>query len=105
MTEETINEYLRQSLGLYFKYKKQGKEEIANLVLAMASKLANIDLDLYKIRDGYHRVHCPTCKKQLTDGKEIEFARQVGECPSCDHVQTDLDCERDLEFAREEVGK
>lgn len=64
---------------------KKGKTEISKLMLALASQLADLNLKLAGIKN--HKVYCPTCGKQLRNGKEIEFYNQVGMCVGCDDIQ------------------
>lgn len=70
---------------------------MADEILKTGSVLASLMLDLSGIRNGYHKVYCPTCKKQVTHGIELDFFNRVGECMTCDNLRADFIHEAFLE--------
>ena len=90
LKEQDINEYLRLGLKVYKELVAQDKTKLANLVLAITSRVADMDLTLSGIQKDYYKAYCPTCGKQLTNGVEIEITKQIGECPGCDHIRADI---------------
>ncbi len=87
MTEKEINESLYGALQIYLMLRKKGKGELAIKFLRLASNLAELNLKLAGIKN--YKVYCPLCEEQLTNGNEIEFFNQVGQCATCDKISTE----------------
>lgn len=82
-----VNNLLQNTLKAYLTLVESKKDMLARSVLQMGSTMALMTIEANKLRAFESKVYCPTCRKQLTTGKEIEFAKQVGECAACDHVR------------------
>ena len=96
---EEVDELLQKGLELYQDYFSQGKKEKASLVLRITSMMALRLLDTSE----YHKVVCPTCKKQLTVGIDIESVKFNGECLTCDHIRGNEMSELQVETKEEEI--
>ncbi len=97
---EEVDKLLQRGLELYQDYFSQGKKEKASLVLRITSMMALRLLDTSE----YHKVVCPNCKKQLTDGLDIESVRQSGECLTCDHIRGNYLADQRAETEEEIYG-
>jgi hypothetical protein len=45
--------------------------------------------------------YCPTCKKPAKTREEAQLIRELGECPTCDHVRGEM-LTQDNDFINEE---
>lgn len=81
MTETQINKQLKEARLLAEQYYAQGKPEIGQQILALASKFALFYLENTEIRG---KIHCRSCGRVLNLGKEIEFYANIGSCYNCD---------------------
>lgn len=82
-----VNDLLQTTLRAYLTLVRSKKDTSAQSVLQMGSAMALMMIDANGLRAFESKVYCPTCRKQLVKGKEIEFAKRVGECTACDHVR------------------
>ncbi len=89
ITEEQINKHLVKGLRAYFSQLKKGNKELADLILSITSKTADLLLDDSGIRKNYKKVYC-NCGRQLTSGWGIEFYKQTGRCVWCSHLEEDI---------------
>ena len=88
-----INNILRKTLQSYFILEKQGKKELALIILQAGSRIADSYLSALRLRENYGKVYCRNCHQQLRLGFEIEFYNQYSVCLQCDKLLAEHDCQ------------
>lgn len=91
-SERQINDFLKKGLKTYFILQRRGRDKLANAVLAFTSSLSNLMLNLSGLRKSYRPIICHQCKRKLTEGKDIKWYKETGECLWCasQHFETEV---------------
>lgn len=83
--EESINKQLQDALTLSLFLEEGGRNDLAKAVMATASKMATVELQLIPRKPV---IQC-RCGRKMKTADEIAQFEAMGECLHCDHVYGD----------------